>query len=435
MIYPNWFIKEENLHLLEEYHRATDLLDLSKDVEKFENTLTKIKESCVVWLIWKLWSGKTTFLNQFIEKTQDPVLQFEGRKYPWRKDLWENFVLEVAEQLWQKPQYLKKIDWKQNDDKKTLIEMITNLPWKWKDYIPWVTSMEIWVQHLLETTSATRTFQFQELLTELLESIESDTIYIAIEDVDRAGEEWLFFLETLSYYIKEVLDDKKIIVISLIGEENFNIEEKKLSFQKCLDLEFNHSIKEPSFEKFVNELFIDEIINDSDRKWQIVSFFEWLFKEIDGTTMRIIKRRLRKANLHYQILVEAQKTWIDRRICILLEFAKAYFPWEENKSYFELWKQQWVFNSNSIVFWGLLNCVVFDNHRLNEHIPNSIYQKDHRTQKMKLVDRTWTAREIKIMDKDYIGIDNKAKDDPIRYYKDEFSDEPSYFWLSYAYFE
>jgi hypothetical protein len=73
-------------------------------------------------------------------------------------------------------------------------------------------------------------------------------------------------LETLSYYIKEVLDDKKIIVISLIGEENFNIEEKKLSFQKCLDLEFNHSIKEPSFEKFVNELFIDEIINDSDRK-------------------------------------------------------------------------------------------------------------------------------------------------------------------------
>jgi hypothetical protein len=46
---------------------------------------------------------------------------------------------------------------------------------------------------------------------------------------------------------------------------------------------------------------------------------------------------------------------------------------------------------------------------------------------MKLVDRTWTAREIKIMDKDYIGIDNKAKDDPIRYYKDEFSDEPSYF--------
>jgi hypothetical protein len=63
-----------------------------------------------------------------------------------------------------------------------------------------------------------------------------------------------------------VLEDKKIVVISLIGEENYSHEEKRLSFQKCIDLEFDHIVQDPSFEYFVSELFIDEIVNDSDRK-------------------------------------------------------------------------------------------------------------------------------------------------------------------------
>jgi len=70
----------------------------------------------------------------------------------------------------------------------------------------------------------------------------------------------------LSYYVKEILQDKRIIVLALIGEENYSLKEKKLSFQKCIDIELEHSIKEPSFEQFVDELFIEEITSDNIRK-------------------------------------------------------------------------------------------------------------------------------------------------------------------------
>ena len=48
MTFPNGFIKEEKLPMLEEYHRTTDLLDLSNDIKKFQENISRIKESCIV---------------------------------------------------------------------------------------------------------------------------------------------------------------------------------------------------------------------------------------------------------------------------------------------------------------------------------------------------------------------------------------------------
>ena|GEM_PF-4943825 len=37
--------------MLEEYHRTTDLLDLSNDVVKFKEKIKTIQESCIVGVI------------------------------------------------------------------------------------------------------------------------------------------------------------------------------------------------------------------------------------------------------------------------------------------------------------------------------------------------------------------------------------------------
>gem|GEM_PF-6874269 len=71
-----------------------------------------------------------------------------------------------------------------------------------------------------------------------------------------------------------MLEHKKIIVLTLIGEENYEDEQKKFSFQKCIDLEHSYRIENPSLQNFVEELFIDEINKDKTKKGQIVSFLE-----------------------------------------------------------------------------------------------------------------------------------------------------------------
>jgi len=76
----------------------------------------------------------------------------------------------------------------------------------------------------------------------------------------------------------------------------------------------------------------------------------------------------------------------------------------------------------------LLNCIIFDNHRLDQQPISSIYTKDRQTEEVTLVERSWTARLVKIVKKDYASISQQAKDDPIRYYKDKYNnDDPNYF--------
>jgi hypothetical protein len=55
------------------------------------------------------------------------ILTFEAREYPGRKDLWENLILELAEQLDEKDDVLSRIEGKQNNDKKAIVGFFSKL--------------------------------------------------------------------------------------------------------------------------------------------------------------------------------------------------------------------------------------------------------------------------------------------------------------------
>jgi ABC-type oligopeptide transport system ATPase subunit len=314
-----WFIKEGKEFWLEEHYRLTDLLNLDEDVSRFYDKINNLNQSSVVWLIGKLGSGKTTFINQLIKKLKEewiPTFEFEAWKYPERKNLRENLILEIATQISPETskKYLDIIKGDKNNDVKKLVKVVADLT---------TLSVLEHINYFLDEAPATRTFQLQEIFKKLMESMEGEKIYIFVEDADRAGKEGLFFLETLNYYIKKTEIDKEIIVVTLIGEENYYNDEFNLAFKKCLDLEEHFpSIKfSPKFWYLVAELFTDDLRWDKEN--HIASFLEGIFKQhSEIATMREIKSILRSANLKYKNLKKSAQYYFDPRLVIMFETAK-----------------------------------------------------------------------------------------------------------------
>jgi ERCC4-type nuclease len=119
-------------------------------------------------------------MNQFAEKyKENKIFNFEAWKYPERKYLWENLILEMARQINPEKfdETLKVIEGKQHKDKSKLLEVVSDLP-----YLKAIKNFD----YFLETSPATRTFQLQSIFENLLKSIDAEKIYIVVEDVDRA---------------------------------------------------------------------------------------------------------------------------------------------------------------------------------------------------------------------------------------------------------
>lgn len=67
--------------------------------------------------------------------------------------------------------------------------------------------------HFLHTSPAKRTFEIQKILLEQFSNIPEKKLFIIIEDIDRSGDSGIYFLETLSHFLKNEKIDKKIICI------------------------------------------------------------------------------------------------------------------------------------------------------------------------------------------------------------------------------
>lgn len=321
-----WFIK--NTQLLDESSRNDDLLDFSIEIERFFWKLDGIDASSVIWFIGKFWSGKSNFLNQAQKNTSQEDIkwfQFDAWKYPERAHLWESFTLEIARQLDKDKfdQTLKIIDWKQHDDKKTLLNVLYELPGDFAKIIPGIKAVKEWIQYFLNVSPAKRTFEIQNILQWIFSWIRENNIYIVVEDIDRSGDNGVYFLETLSYFIKNIDTKKRIIVIVPIGTENYWDQTQKISYSKCLDYYHNFSLQEVKLVKFVEDIFDEEIIQNIYLKWKIVSFLEWIFREYwDQITMRLFKSILRNANISYISLFKKHWKIIDFRLSIIFEFLK-----------------------------------------------------------------------------------------------------------------
>ena len=280
MIFEDWFIKLDKIDILSENHRDTDLFDWWCYVDKFTDKIKLFKKNTIMWFIGDFWNWKSTFLNQVIKKVDKDIkwIEFNARKYPDRKDLWENFILECAISINKSEFYevLSKIDWTKWWDKKKLIEL-------WSEFLSTITNIKAFDHikhfgHFFNDTPVKRVFQLELTLKEILSKIEEPIINIIIEDIDRSGDSWIYFLETLHYFINENEIAAKLINI-IVPIWSTKYRENLDHYGKCLDIVHDFKTNFLKFDWFIKELFDDSIINDNRLFSQLCSFFAYKEKK------------------------------------------------------------------------------------------------------------------------------------------------------------
>jgi hypothetical protein len=343
MHFENWFIKDEKA--LHESSYVNDLLNRSSEIEKYSIRIDELHWSTIWWIVWQFWIWKSTLINNVKnhrnnEKHSEKRFEFDARKYPDRKDLWEWFVLDFARQVDEKTfkKARKIIDWKQNEDKeylaKTIWDALSNFPILWW-IIPWWSAVSN-LSYFFKSSPAKRVFEIQEIFQDLIKKIKEEKIIIVIEDIDRSWDAGIFFLETLKQFISKNDFGKEILIIMpLWTDEYYNHLD---SYLKPIDYFDFFNPWAPTLDKFVKEIFVDEIINDKRYFQPLQEFLEWLFtyypKEIN---LRKLKLIVRKANQNHLMMIWKYDDLfeLDWRVNIIFETMKYIWFDEKNNSMFE----------------------------------------------------------------------------------------------------
>ncbi len=353
------FIKDPDI--LEEDYRVNDLLDFSTNINGLTEQLIRIKSNSMVGLVGPYGCGKSTLLYQLYREYPDKKnncgnkkvnatnleevrnakwFTFDAWQYPERKDLWDGFIIELARSMSDKclKEIKKEIDGNQNSKAKTTAKVVAaavNIP-----ILSNITgAMKEVLLGILSSPPLKRVFEFQELLKKMINKIDKD-IYIVIEDIDRSGDKGIFFLETLSHFIKSInsehneTDSKhKIIVIVPMGDEIFKEQgnrDAKSSYLKILDYQVKFNPQDIDCAKFIKSVI--DISKDYRRNSSeyISKFLSQVILASEGGTIRDIKHLIRRADQNYNLLKDSDDESIDI-FFVLLFTATEYFHVKNGK--------------------------------------------------------------------------------------------------------
>lgn len=310
-----------DLKLLEEGVSDEDYFDLSNYIKSLSEKINHLNHSSMIGIVAEYGKGKSTLIRQIEKSRKDKKetwVQFDAWKVPERKELWETFVIDLARQINKEAfeNALKELDGKQDEDKKLGINTVVDIA---KFLSAGVVDLSFVknLNHFYNNSPARRVFEIQEVLKDIIKQFKGDKLIIVVEDVDRSGEQGIFFIETLKQFIRDNEEDldKKIIVILPIAETSFLKNEE--SYLKSLDIIEFLEHKEKKYENFLKKIIKEELINEKILK-QISDFFILLSREYPNTTMRKIKLILRKANISYKML-EGEGYKPEWRVCIAVE--------------------------------------------------------------------------------------------------------------------
>lgn len=296
---------------LDETESYDDLLWADWETEALWEFIEKIPNKSLLGVVWPYWVGKSSALKQIANSmeswnSKSKWLYFEAWKYPDRKELWEMLIIELTSQLigW-------CIDSKGLKIKKTLKELIKNIfssslntvasPDKIATAIAtnWISVALDIAKVISQSDYATRLFQYEELLNNVLNEFsrlyQHTQLYLVLEDIDRAGESGIHFLETLAYFLRNSSSKCSLKVIVPISEESLRNE--RPAFEKALSHQytFNPSIRDIS--KFFSSVLSKEI--QLEAPWAakfLSSFFMQINKDLTPKfTIRNMKQFLRNA--------------------------------------------------------------------------------------------------------------------------------------------
>ncbi len=315
------FIK--NIDILEEAYKVDDLLDFNPEIERIDRIIKRIPNSSLIGYIGRFGSGKSTAIYQLqkkhiSDKSNIKWLEFDAWKYPERKELWEGFVLDIADQLGDKKKVQKKISGRsktaENLGASANIALAVSAAAGSSFYVGLPALFVSKFTHIFSGRPAERVFEIQAILNNLLSSCKEESIFIAIEDIDRSGDAGKYFLETLRQFIKNNLPKKRIIVFVPIGTEAYEKNnDHRDSYHKVLDYIEFFEPKRLNYSKFLDAVFdpnsfpeATEVETNIKRKtvWK-EHLLDWSqLAASQKLTIREIKNVLRAANLRYGDLVE-----------------------------------------------------------------------------------------------------------------------------------
>ncbi len=348
-----WFLKHS--YLFEDTYKVEDLFNLNDYSERIWRKIQTMESKWIFWLIWPYGCWKSTIIHNIKSSHSsetDPLwIHFDAWKYHDKRDLWEWFIIDIGVQIWwiSRSEIIKKIDWNDITFADWILTSLSVIPWLW-----WFECLK----KIFESQWISRVFEFQELLRKFLLWTDKDII-ITIEDIDRAWDYGLIFLETLNFFLKQELEEKSIKVVVLIWEVSYKNEGSD-SYLKSLDITEFFSPWVLDFDNFITQhfnlwIFPIPSIQSIARK-QLASLCLELVKSNLTTQvfwLRQIKHIFRAANNNY-ILQENKGFPADFRITIIMELAKYIKSWDWQVE-FEKIQQQIVWDSIVFRFIKMIN--------------------------------------------------------------------------------
>lgn len=283
--------------------------------EKIKTTWTWAK-SGIYGLIWPYGTGKSTMLEELSKKIKKENkyyrVNFDAWKYPDRKNLLDELVLEIIKQTWwtkeDERKYLCKVEWKVYiwDTRNIWLVvlfgffMYLSLRFWWLDdnivsiLADVFTIIGFWsiVFTILKEriNNISRIGQFADVFKEKIGNLNKDII-IVLEDIDRSWQEGKYFLETLSALLRTHNGHHRIICIAPVDTNNFVSDYDH--YMKCFRLYSDFDLKKTFTELLSAAIEVSE--NDALR-W-LNSFSLFLTELVNNTasfSIREIKSLLRK---------------------------------------------------------------------------------------------------------------------------------------------
>lgn len=368
----NGFIKDNNT-LLEQDRFVDDQLDNSHNLKDLNELIKNTDDLSVIGIIGPFGSGKSYLIDQYLKENTDKYnpIYFDAWKYPDKRELWEGFILEIAkadglsikkidniiEGTYHHPIYkvivgisivfagisiLYKVDLFK-------ISMDNIIGFNWvvlfltKYYLlAFIILLILLIGYILNEcfknkilfyqNPAKRVDHYQNILSRILTKSKEPNkkrIFI-LEDLDRASEWGIYFLETLKLFINQnrIKLDNSLFIVP-ISKVNFN--KNRELYYKSLDIIENFIPKYadtkkrylpvPSMYKFIKCNIKKSFLNKDNNKSRLASFLETLWGNYpNDINMRTLKAIIRNANKKYVIM--NNRLEVDFELCILFESMK-----------------------------------------------------------------------------------------------------------------